>query len=185
MRKWLWVCVALSLGGLWYVKQKQAHPELPILQTITSFSLLDDTDQVFTEKQLIGKPCIVNFMFTQCQGPCPLMIQRMAILARNPELEKLQFLSITMDPSHDRPEVLRAYKKEKQLEGLSWKFLTGDQPAVISLATQVFKVAAGADPEMHSTRLILVDAKGNVRGYYDSQEAASMEKLTVDAKQLL
>jgi cytochrome oxidase Cu insertion factor (SCO1/SenC/PrrC family) len=181
MRKWLWVCVAVALGGWWYAKQKKAGPALPILQTVHSFSLRDETDTPFTEKQIANKPCIVNFMFTQCQGPCPLLMQRVATLARDPALAKIQFISITMDTTHDRPEVLRTYMKDKQFEGLSWKFLTGEQDSVVVFATQTLKVAAGADPEMHSTRLILLDAKGQVRGYYDSQEAAAMDKLKQDA----
>ncbi len=183
MKKWLWLSVGVALGIYWYAKQKKEA--LPVFQTVQSFSLLDEENQPFTEKQIANRPCIVNFMFTQCQGTCPLLMERVAALARNPALAKVLFVSITMDTTNDRPEVLRAYMKEKQFEGLSWKFLTGEQSAVTTFATQALKVAAGEKPEMHSTRLILLDAKGQVRGYYESQEAAAMEKLQQDVLTLL
>jgi protein SCO1/2 len=178
MKKTIYLSTFLLLGAafLWF-SQKPTSPALPILQVVTPFSLLDETGTPFTEKNLQGTPTILDFIFTRCQGPCPLMTQRMSTLAKDPQLAHVRFVSITMDPAYDRPEVLAAYQKEQGISSLAWHFLTGEQPAIIALATEVFKVGAGEEPDMHSTRFILLDEKGQVRGYYDSQDPESFLRL--------
>lgn len=81
------------------------------------------------------------------------------------------FLSISSDPEKDQPPVLKKYA-EKFNADTRWLFLTGTTKAIFSLANQGFKLSltrteGGAEPVTHSTRLVLVDAAGWVRGFYE------------------
>jgi protein SCO1/2 len=71
-----------------------------------------------------------------------------------------------------------------------WEFLTGPKSSIYNLSVRGFKLAAsekggdGGEP-LHSTRMILVDRLGQIRGYYDATEADSVAKLLADANHLL
>jgi protein SCO1/2 len=70
-------------------------------------------------------------------------------------------------------------------------FLTGDKKQVYHLASDGFHLAAQpADPVkempiLHSTKLVLVDRRGAIRGYYDSSDPDEMQKLIRDVRQVL
>ena len=61
----------------------------------------------------------------------------------------------------------------------------GDRENIVSLAAKSFKVPAGEQPDLHTTRLILVDEKARIRGYYDSEDFDSLRKLEDDINTLL
>ena len=72
-----------------------------------------------------------------------------------------------------------------------WLFLTGDKKQIYHLTTDGFHLAAvDADPAkdmpiLHSTKLVLVDRHGAIRGYYDSSDPAETQKLIRDVRQVL
>src|SRR5262249_5428017 len=74
-----------------------------------------------------------------------------------------------------------------------WLFLTGDPSALYDLLRHGFKVGveenSGSERKpgyevTHSTKLVLVDGRGHVRGYYDGTSPQSLEQLIGDARQL-
>lgn len=159
---------------------------LPDHGALPGFALTDHRGLPFSRTELHGRVWVVGFIFTRCAGQCPLMTQRMAALRDEPGLH---LLSITVDPSHDTPEVLARYAAHQGAPD-HWLFVTGDPVAVFDLSHLGFKLAAaeGTTPEepiAHSTRLVLVDAQGHLRGYYETNEPEAMERLRRDARQLL
>jgi protein SCO1/2 len=76
---------------------------------------------------------------------------------------KVLLISFSVDPEYDTPEVLAAYSRS--VHALPrWFFLTGDRAALQMLSREAFKLAdLGLT---HSTRLVLVDDKSRIRGYY-------------------
>jgi protein SCO1/2 len=107
-------------------------------------------------------------------------------------LEKtdVHFVSFTVDPDKDTPERLREYAGQLHAASGRWDFLTGPKSEIYNLSLNGFKLAAAArsseNPEpLHSTRMILVDRHGQIRGYYDAITADAITKLLADTNHLL
>ena len=136
---------------------------------------------MLSKGQLLGKPWIANFIFTSCAGQCPLMSAQMAKLQSQFSTETgFQFVSFTVDPKRDTPEILSEYADRYQAEKGRWFFLTGPE-AEINRILKEFFLSPVEEPAMHSIRFILVDSKGEIRGYYDSSDAGAMKQLEHDA----
>ncbi len=140
---------------------------------------------------LSGRPWVAGFIYTSCAGPCPLLSARMAGLQGSLP-PQVRLVSFTVDPQRDRPKVLRAYAARFKADPRRWVFLTGPKPELRKLMSEGFRLAAGEDPKapvglrlVHSTKLVLVDSEGILRGYYDGQEPSSLRRLERDALALL
>jgi protein SCO1/2 len=97
---------------------------------------------------------------------------------------------VSVDPAHDTPAVLDAYAAARGIEDPRWFFLTGPRQEVYSLVRDGFKLAVGAEggaadePILHSTRLVLVDSGGRIRGYYDAFDEQAVGRLLDDVRAL-
>ena len=158
--------------------------------TVPAFELTNQDGQPFGSTQLLGKIWIADFIYTTCPGPCPMISSRMSELQKPLEKTDVHLVSFTIDPARDTPQVLRGYAEKLQAEPGRWDFLTGPQSTIYNLSRNGFKLAISDGSEekglpVHSTRLILVDRHGEVRGYYDAAEADGMTKLLADTNHLL
>lgn len=152
---------------------------------ISDFSLTERDGSAVTKQTLEGSVWLVDFIFTSCRGPCPLMSGHMKTLqAHFKDQPNVRFLSISTDPSTDTPEVLRAYAERFEADSKRWLFLTGDKQQIISLAGNAFKLPAGEKPDMHSSRFALLDRKGHVRAWFDSIDPDFQERIRTAATTL-
>jgi protein SCO1/2 len=154
------------------------------------FELTNQDGQPFGSIQLLGKIWIADFIYTTCPGPCPMISSRMSELQKPLEKTDVHLVSFTVDPARDTPRVLRDYAEKLQAEPGRWDFLTGSQSVIYNLSRNGFKLAISDGSEekgipVHSTRMILVDRHGELRGYYDAAEADGMTKLLADTNHLL
>jgi protein SCO1/2 len=173
---------ALALSAYFYRQGRNLDP-IRVMGQVSHFSLTDENGQQISEAILAGKTSVVDFFFTRCQGPCPQMSERLSSLQK--QLPKgVSILSISMDPSYDTPEVLKEYGQKFSADFTRWHFLTGKTEVIVHLATEVFHLAAGEEPDMHSTRFMLVDGRARIRGYYDSTDDEAMRKLVSDAERV-
>lgn len=180
------------LAGLVAARSRGTGAELPRMSALPVFHLVERSGQPLSLDALHGRPWIADFIFTQCGGACPAMTGRMARLRREIP-EDVRFVSFTVDPAHDTPEVLARYADAFHA-GPSWLFATGPQKDLYDLSVGGFKLAAmevpageragGDGPFLHSSKLTLVDAEGVVRGYYDSTDEQAMRALVADAATL-
>jgi len=157
---------------------------------VPPFQLVNQNGQLFGSAQLNGKIWIADFIFTSCRGPCPLISTRMSELQKPLEKTDVHLVSFSVDPETDTPEVLRGYAEKLHAEPKRWDFLTGPKPTIYKLSHDGFKLAIsdGSDAEgipVHSTRMVLVDRHGQIRGYYEGTEADAMTKLLADTNHLL
>jgi len=121
-----------------------------------------------------GKIWIAEFFFASCPSICPIMnnqLKRLYKKLSKEELEEIQFLSFSIDPTHDTPSVLKAYQRRHHINYKNWDFLTGDEAETHRLGIQNFLTFAGKDDESaggyaHSGSFTLVDKNGYVRGVY-------------------
>jgi protein SCO1/2 len=182
----------ISLGGLLWLNLRLTGngffgtTPLPVLTQLPDFSLVECTGQKLGLADLRGKVWIADFIFTRCPGPCPRMSSRMASLQTNLSSDAdLRLVSISVDPEFDTQEVLAKYAAQYRAEGGRWFFLTGDKTAIHNLAKSGFLVGGVDDVTLHTTRFILVDRQGRVRGYYASSDEEELRKLQNDARALL
>jgi cytochrome oxidase Cu insertion factor (SCO1/SenC/PrrC family) len=93
-------------------------------------------------------------------------------------------ISFTVDPERDTPEVLAAYSRRFGAQPERWRFLTGKREALHALSRDAFKLGNVDGSMDHSTRLVLVDGAGRVRGYYSTQEESPVDLLAADVGRL-
>lgn len=204
MRKVLWVAgllaIAIAASFLYKVRETARQDRQQAAQTrfnkvgdplweAPDFSLVGSNGQPVGRKDLENKIWIAAFIFTRCPGPCPLITQRMAEVHRQLEgAEDFRLASFTVDPSYDRPEVLKKYAEQWNADSEKWLFMTSPEPddeIMLTLAGN-FKVAAsralavddsGLPDIAHGTNILLVDQRGWVRAIYDSADPDSPSQI--------
>lgn len=166
--------------------------QLPDLGKVPAFSLTESDGTALRQTDLREKVWIASFIFTRCAGACPVMMrQEVSVQTQLPVRDDLRLVSFSVDPDYDSPSVLRQYAEIFGVDRSRWLFLTGDKKQIYDLAINEFKVnTADADPTkempiLHSSKLILVDRRGTIRGYYDSNDSVEMETLVRDTTKLL
>ena len=158
--------------------------------TVPNFQLTNQNNQPFGSTQLAGKIWIADFIFTSCPGPCPMVSSRMSELQRPLEKTDVHLVSFSVDPEKDTPEVLRGYADKLKAQPARWDFLTGSKSTIYDLSKNGFKLAVSDGSEeagvpVHSTRIVLVDRHGEIRGYYEATAADAVTKLLADTSHLL
>jgi cytochrome oxidase Cu insertion factor (SCO1/SenC/PrrC family) len=172
------------------------HGALPHLGEVPAFTLTDQAGRPLATRDLDGKVWVADFIFTSCSQVCPRLTGEMAKLQRyliNRGADgRVQLVSITVDPERDTPERLAAYAAGFQADARVWKFVTGPMHEVEDAVVRGFKMGMEKQPDendgfsiVHGTRLVLVDGKRAIRGYYDAADAMQMERLRIDLSQLL
>ncbi len=175
----------IILTGLLLRWNYPPQPELAVLGELPDFRLIDQSGNSFGRANLTGKVWVADFIFTTCAGPCPIMSSQFTELQdRFSHLPYFRLLSISVNPEYDTPQVLTEYGDRYNADHSRWSFLTGDREAIHKLAVDGFHVGSVEDPVFHSTRFILVDRDGQIRGYYISSEMDEMKKLWRDVERL-
>lgn len=181
------VAAALYLG----LRRPPHGPDLPRLGAAPSFSLVSERAATVTNADYAGKVWIADFIFTRCGGSCPILSSQMLALSRRTaDVPEIRFVSFGVDPEHDTPGVLATYARDLGADPARWSFLHGDRPVVRSLIKDGFKLAIedgpadSVEPILHSTRFVLVDGDGTIRGYYDGMEQPPVDALERDARAL-
>ena len=177
------IAVLLTLFSCACWRQREPLGEF---NTVPDFQLVDQTGAPFSSAgQLRGKVWVADFVFTNCQGPCPRMGSQMRqVQTALTDVQGVRLVSFTVDPKRDTPEVLASYARRFQAQPGRWFFLTGDVETLNRLSLKAFMLS-GLNGQMdHSTRFALVDAQGRVRKYYDTTEPQSIPDLIADARAL-
>ncbi len=186
------IAVLLLVAAAALVQRLHRPDPPPILGQVPDFTLTNRDGRTVHRADLAGAPWIADFIFTRCPASCPIMTTRMARLNRElpPDLG-LRFVSFTVDPDHDTPQVLQKYAASFQAPE-RWLFLTGGKDTLYRLSQEGFKLGVAlntepgtVEPILHSTRFVLVDGEGRIRGYYDGFDEESVGRLEGDLRALV
>jgi protein SCO1/2 len=159
----------------------QPAPQLEVFGDIPRFHLTSQDGRPFDSQALEGKIWVADFMYTTCPGPCPRMTSQMReVQDAVSKIPNVRLVSFTVDPATDTPPVLAAYAKTHGASPAVWYFLTGAVPTLEMLDRNAFKLGNINAALQHSTRFVLVDAQGQIRGYYDTSEPDSIKKVISD-----
>jgi protein SCO1/2 len=154
---------------------KRSAEDVPVLGQLPEFSLVDQDQQAFSRESMEGRLWVSAFVFTHCRSTCPRLTAHMkGLQSRVSDVPSVHFVSVSVDPRNDTPEVIKAYMTKNELDERNWRFVTGEEDAIRHVVVDGFRVglgdddskAAGADDIMHSNSFVLVDDKAQVRGYY-------------------
>ncbi len=168
----------------------QSRPELPRLFPVPETTLVDETGRTVNLGALKGSVTVYDFIFTSCTGTCPIMTNNMRALTVKVEKEApVRFVSISIDPARDTPQVLASYAKRVRNDD-RWTFLTGDRQTIVDLSVKGFKLAAGdpmpgGEPLLHSSKFAVADKDGVIRAYYDATDGTVPEQVAAAVEQLL
>ena len=181
--------VAFGFWGWLFTRQARDAKTLPVLSEVQDFNLTERSERTITRDDLKDHIWVVDFIFTNCAGPCPMMSRRMSQLQTAFSYAKeVRLLSFSVDPERDTPEVLRAYADQFGADPEKWLFLTGDKSTILDIARSSLKVVVKSETEsspiVHSTYFILIDQHGKIRGYYNSSEPNSLSQLAIDVEKL-
>jgi protein SCO1/2 len=158
---------------------------LPILGQAPQFQLTLQTDRPFDSHSLDGHIWVADFIYTTCDGPCPMMSHQMRGIQNSTEsTPALKLVSFTVDPAHDTPPVLARYAALFKADPERWYFLTGEMERLNQLGVNGFKLNNVDGSMSHSTRFVLVDGKRRIRGYYLSSDDGFPKQLLHDIRQL-
>ena len=164
---------------------KSRIDNIGIIGKVPSFSLTNFDGSIITDEQLNNKISIVSFIFTQCEGACPIMSDNMSTLQeRFSASDEIQFLSITTDPDYDTLDILSEFSSNYSNDN-NWFFLRGDIVDIIELSEKGFFLSAALLPAGHSTRFVLVDKKLNIRKFYEGTVESNIYELQSDIVTLL
>lgn len=165
--------------------------ELAVFGDLPHFELTERTGAKVSDATLHGKVWVAGFIFTHCDGQCPLISKEMQrIEKRLRAKDKFRLVSISVDPENDTPAELAQYAAKWQADPYQWLFLTGDRDDISSLVQKGFRLAAvggalGEGDIIHSDKLVLVDGVGRIRGYYDGTDDKEVDHLLRDTTALL
>lgn len=201
-KSYIGISFIVLIFGIWAVPKivdKFKKSDMVEIGAVPSFALTDQNGKTITDKDYKGKVYVVEFFFSTCPTICPKMNQNMLKL-QDAFYGKPDFgiASITINPEHDTPQVLKEHADQLGVKHYNWHFLTGKRDYIFDLAKQ-FKLYAGTNPNVpggfeHSGLFALVDKDGNIRCrkdqfgnpimYYDGLDDNGIKDIKEDIKKL-
>jgi len=150
------------------VKPGDAVPDTP---------LVDQEGAPLALSDLRDTAVVVTFIYTRCPLPqfCPLMDRRFAeiqsLVAGTDTLRgRVRLLSISFDPAHDTPAILRAHAAKVSANPSVWRFATAGEEVVDRLAA-TFGVNVMREKDgtvTHNLRTAVIDPLGRIVSIHDS-----------------
>jgi protein SCO1 len=169
-----WLARLLLLGLLYCPAHAHDAPHdqrLPTIGAAPDFTLTSQDAAHVSLRGFRGKAVAITFIFASCTDTCPVLTNNMARV--QDELgpafgSKIAFVSITVDPERDTPEVLKQYAENFGANLNGWAFLTGDPATVRSVGRKygVFARKTTAGDVDHIFLTSLIDPKGILRVQY-------------------
>lgn len=195
-RPLFWVVLVLGIASYPIARAvtTKLPPRLPVLGQLPDFQLVDQNGKPYGAADLRGRVWVANFIFTRCPTVCPTFTKKMfEIQKRSRNIEPaFHLVSFSVDPEHDTPEALARYARQHRASPRMWSFLTGTPDDVKRVVVDGLKVAMGREgPDsdfesiFHGTHFVLVDARGQIRGYYEMSDADAIDRVLRDANLLL
>ncbi|MDE3236974.1 MAG: SCO family protein [Bacteroidota bacterium] len=147
-----------------------------------------------------GKILVIDFFFTHCPGPCPILTRNMRKLQQSfanyqdgrrvIDSSVVQFISFTVDPERDSVPVLKAYADKFSVSPDNWWMLTGPKKQIYDFAFNELKMGLldghGVDTAfLHTQDFLVLDRNHVLRGLYDGRDTADLAKLAKDVGLLM
>lgn len=153
---------------------------------IADFSLVNQNGKTITQNDYKDKIYVADFFFTTCQSICPIMTDHMYQIQKEIiDDDDIMLLSHSVTPKRDSVAQLKKYAKEKGVIDRKWNLVTGDKKQIYELARKSYlavKTQGNGDEYdmIHTENFLLIDKKGQIRGFYDGTKSEEIERLLDD-----
>lgn len=149
----------------------KGNERLPVIGPAPRFTLVRESGERFTSDELRGKVTVVTFIYATCRDTCPVLTAKMGTLQRRLGADfgpRVRFVSITVDPVVDTPEVLRGYADAHGVDRRGWSFLTGTPEEIRNVVRDFggFARKSQSGDVDHLDLTSLVDRNGAMRVQY-------------------
>lgn len=172
MSRWPTVLLSLMLlSGTAHGHHAPHNQRLPTIGPASEFTLISQNQTPVSLHDFRGKVVAVAFIFASCTDICPMLTDNMARVKGKLGSafgSEVVFVSITVDPERDTPEVLKQYARSFGADLKGWWFLTGDPTIVHEVGRKYGVIArktANGDVD-HTLLTSIVDANGMLRVQY-------------------
>lgn len=180
------IATLATFGAFVLTSADKSKAEIPVYGEVPEFTFINQDSVEFGKDRLLGKITVVDFFFTTCPSICPVMaVEKEKIYEAFDDARDVQIVSISVNPSHDTPEVMKQYGREHGVTDNRWQFLHAPIDSVVWLSEQGFMLPADNLPMGHSSKFALVDRKGQIRGYFNALEQKPMIALRQQITELL
>jgi len=212
---WLAVCIAVVIPLGFYLVARQYSVAMPghyfpdsvvtymkdgkemndtLWHKVANIRLQNQLGDTVSLDSLKGKVIIIDFFFTHCASICPILTRNMRHLQDALKLKDyskridttfVKFISLTVDPEHDSPPVMKKYADRYGVNSDVWWMLTGPKKTIYDFALNELKLglqdSVSVDSNfVHTDYVALLDKDRVIRGYYHGTDTAAMAKLGDD-----
>jgi protein SCO1 len=144
---------------------------LPTIAPAPEFRLTSQDGAQVALADLRGKVVAVTFIYTLCTNTCPVLTPMMSFVQDQLGADfgaKIAFVSITVDPERDTPEVLKQYAQAFGANLAGWFFLTGPSDVIQDVTRRygVFALKSANGDVDHTFLTSIVDRRGILRVQY-------------------
>lgn len=173
------VVMVMGLGASFVIdRAEKSRAAIDVIKPVPPFEFTGHRGDPFSLENMKGTISIVDFIFTTCPDICPVMSARMKSLYElYGDSEKVQFVSFSVDPDNDTIPKLKEYADKLGVNNDRWTFVRGPIEEIVELSEKGFYLPANDLPMGHSSRFVLVDRDGMIRGYYESLETEKINLL--------
>lgn len=189
MRK---ILFSAALALMLFLTACGAQLESNMSRDIPDLEYTDHNGNIVTLADLKGKWWVADLIFTNCETVCiPMTLNMLKIQEEAAEKGlDINFLSFSVDPENDSPEVLQDYAEQYSIDLDNWTFLTGyDFETIQEIALETFMTGvqkeADSDQVNHGTRFYLVNPEGKVIKHYSGLELDAIEQIIKDIETVL
>ncbi len=148
------------------------------------FEYTERSGKTIKSEDLRGEPYVACFFFSTCPGTCTRQSGEMRLLQSKFRGKPVKFVSISVDPEVDTPEVLSEYAEKFNADRERWLFLTGPIETTMRVGAEMFFLP-GVQKRGHPDRFCLVDANGVLVGSYVWKDADEREQLIRHIQELV
>lgn len=158
--------------------------------SVPQFFFVNQEGIPLTNRFVKKKVWVVNYFFTSCPTICPKMMAGLILVQQAFTNDgQIRIVSLTVDPFHDTPAKLKSYAEKKNINLNQWQLATGNQVDLYRFARKGLFITAndgdgGVNDFIHSDKIVLIDLKNHIRGYYDGTDKDEIIKLIKDMKRL-
>jgi len=152
-------------------------------QNVPRFRLTNQESEEFDSADFNGRPMAVSFFFASCPTFCRDLNKQIGILRDRLNEPELMFVSISVDPENDTPEILKKYARDFDATTDDWNFLTGPLYQIKQLGSHAFNVSV--EKNTHTDNILIVDRWGRYRDRFKWDDQYDMKRFLNVAKDLL
>ena len=163
------VVAGWAVPGLGHEDSK--HARLSKIGPAPDFTLTNQDGQPLSLANLRGKVAVATFIYASCTDTCPLLTAKMAGIQKRLGSDfgsRVYFISVTVDPERDTPEVLGRYARAHGANLDGWAFLTGSPAQIreVSRSYGIFVRKQERGDVDHTFLTSIIDPGGMLRVQY-------------------